>query len=252
MTGYNEKSDSSETVEVGDGIVSERSSWRFDGTVPERFDQHVSRSIPGYHNGHDLVIEVIQNMPAELQGGLIYELGCSTGVLTEKIAQVSVNNTSSVIGIDQVEGMLEIARSRCSQYPNTDFYQGDLNDFDFTPASMMVSYYTLQFVPLAHRRDVIKSIYSALVPGGKLVLFEKICFADPEIDCRMNEAYADYKRQQGYTDAEIKSKALSLEGVLIPQTQQQNVEMLNDVGFQHIDIVFTELCWQGYIAQKIT
>ena len=39
---------------------------------------------------------------------------------------------------------------------------------------MIVSYYTLQFVPLRARGALVARIHDALAPGGTLVLFEKV------------------------------------------------------------------------------
>ncbi len=234
--------------EVGDGIVAQKSSWRFDGNVPERFDRHVSRSIPGYDQGHGLVVEIAKTLDAG--DGLIYELGCSTGVLTEKIAEAVSDRSFCIKGIDQVDGMLEIARKRCDRFATTSFDLGDITDYHFHTASMVVSYYTLQFVPVSQRPGTVNAIYKALQENGKLVLFEKITFANQKRNQMVNEAYFEYKREQGYSEAEIRSKAGSLEGVLVPQTEDQNIQMLKAAGFKNVETMFAKLCWQGYLATK--
>jgi tRNA (cmo5U34)-methyltransferase len=232
---------------VGDGIIAPRSSWRFDGAVPERFDRHVSRSIPGYDDGHELVIQHSRDSLGH--PGITYELGCSTGVLTEKLANASHPEGSRIIGIDQVEGMLGKARQRCKEHNNVFFERGDVVDYSYLPAALMVSYYTLQFIPVALRQGVVDRIARALQPEGAFILFEKICFSDPEKDREVTRKYYAYKRSRGYSDEEILSKAASLEGVLVPRTEQENRNMLKQSGFGHVETIFSELCWQGYVAR---
>ena len=232
---------------VGDGIVAPRSSWRFDGTVPDRFDQHVSRSIPGYDDGHELVVK--NSLDFLGNHGIIYELGCSTGVLTEKLAKASKSAVSRIIGIDQVDGMLGKARQRCKEHSNVSFEQGDIVNFPYLTAVLMVSYYTLQFVPVDLRQGMVDRVARTLQPGGAFILFEKICFSDPKIDREVTNEYYAYKRSRGYTDEEIISKAASLDGVLVPRTEQENRNMLKQSGFAHVETIFSELCWQGYVAR---
>lgn len=232
---------------MGDGIVTQRSSWRFDGTVPEKFDRHVERSIPGYSYGHELVV---QHASSGLgKGGVIYELGCSTGVLTKKLADCVKPESTRIVGVDQVEDMLVKARARCGGYSNVTFEAADIVDYQFSSADLVVSYYTLQFVPQESRQSVVDKIASVLHPQGALILFEKIRFSDPDFDAEITGKYNAYKRAQGYTDAEIRSKAASLEGVLVPQTESENREMLKHAGFSNVNVIFSELCWQGYVAQ---
>jgi tRNA (cmo5U34)-methyltransferase len=241
------KSSSDSANAVGDGIVAPRSSWRFDGTVPDRFDQHVARSIPGYDIGHDLVIQHSRDSLGK--PGITYELGCSTGVLTEKLGNASEPDISRIIGIDQVEGMLDKARQRCRGHSNVSFERGDVIDFPYLSATLMVSYYTLQFIPVELRQGVVDGIARALKPGASFILFEKICFSDPEKDRDVTGEYYAYKRSRGYTDEEITSKTASLEGVLVPRTEQENRHMLKQAGFAHVETIFSELCWQGYVAR---
>lgn len=233
---------------VGDGISAQRSSWRFDGAVPGKFDSHVSRSIPGYEYGHDRVVEIATSILS--RPTIAYELGCSTGVLTEKLAACAQHKDTKVIGIDPIVGMLEIASQRCEGFSNVSFEKGDVLSFPYQPTLFMVSYYTLQFVPMVNRRTAVQRIFDSLEDGGVFILFEKIYFNDETENSKMNEQYVLFKRSQGYTDEEIRSKSESLEGVLVPQTEFENKKMLDTAGFESIETIYSQMCWQGYIARK--
>lgn len=233
---------------VGDGITAQRSSWRFDGAVPGKFDSHVSRSIPGYEYGHDRVVEIATSMLS--RHTVAYELGCSTGVLTEKLAACPQHENTKIVGIDPIAGMLDIASQRCKGFPNVSFVQGDALSFCYRPTLFVVSYYTLQFVPIVDRKAAIQRIFDSMEEGGVLILFEKIYFDDERENAKVNEQYVSFKRSQGYSDEEIRSKAESLEGVLVPQTEFENKKMLATAGFEDIKTIFSQMCWQGYIVRK--
>ncbi len=237
---------SREKLSAGDGLIVSRGAWQFDDAVPGVFDTHISKSIPGYLEGHDRIVERIRCRMRN--SGRCYDLGCSTGTLTAKMAACSDPERMCIIGIDQVAGMIARAGSRCQAFPNVSFELADLVTHDFLPSSVIVSYYTLHFTPVAARMDIIRRIFRALQPDGLFLLFEKIRFADPRLDREMTEKYHRFKKSRGFSSAEIRSKAQALEGVLEPHTESENLAMLDEAGFGEVSIIFSELCWQGYLA----
>ncbi|MDH5655042.1 MAG: methyltransferase, partial [Spirochaetia bacterium] len=72
-------------VNVGDDIKAENASWSFGGNVPKTFDSHVSKSVPFYQEGHQLIVKISDYFLQE--NSLVYELGTSTGELLKKIAE---------------------------------------------------------------------------------------------------------------------------------------------------------------------
>ena len=42
---------------TGDSIIAKNASWSF-GIMCENFDNHVSKSVPLYREGHDLILKV--------------------------------------------------------------------------------------------------------------------------------------------------------------------------------------------------
>lgn len=237
-----------ESAPAGDGIIVKDGNWTFDGIVPEVFDQHISKSIPGYAQGHQSLLELAR--PVLEEGGLCYELGCSTGALTARLAACTDPAKAKIIGLDQIDTMLDGARSLCSKFPHVAFEQANIVDYPFSPARVVVSYYTLQFIPIAQRIKLVQQIFSALVAGGLFLLFEKTHCQDALRNEQQILAYHAFKRDQGFSEEEILTKAAALEGVLIPQTEEENIAMLRTAGFSGVNRVFDELGFQGYIAAK--
>ena len=44
--------------DVGDSIKEGNANWIFSGEVCKTFDQHVSKSVPFYNEGHDLIAKI--------------------------------------------------------------------------------------------------------------------------------------------------------------------------------------------------
>ena len=78
--------------------------------------------------------------------------------------------------------------------------------------------FTLQFVKPEARDELLARIYEGLLPGGMLILSEKILFEDSALNDLFIEMYHRFKEQQGYSKLEISRKRAALEKVLIPET----------------------------------
>lgn len=232
---------------VGDGITTPAGSWTFGGDVPGAFDSHVARSVPAYAGGQELIADVADQIVPP--GGRVYDLGCSTGALTAQIAERLAPRRAAVIGVDREPGMIERAEIRCAAMPHVRFETASLQDLELEPADMIVSYYTLQFVPLRARRIIAARIHDALAPGGTFVLFEKVLASSARNQAVAEGAYADWKGRQGFDEEQIAAKARSIRGVLQPLSPEENDAMLRAAGFDDLMRVFRWVLFEGLIAR---
>ena len=56
--------------------------------------------------------------------------------------------------------------------------------------------------------------------------------------------------KNGYTLQEIREKRLKLEGVLVPVTNEFNINLLKQAGFKKVEIFWKDLNFIGYLAMK--
>lgn len=237
---------------VGDNIASQLASWSFKGPVADSFDQHVSRSVPGYFDGHNLITYLSDFFLAS-ESPLIIDIGCSTGSLLEKIYTRHISRSDiNYLGIDPVEEMIKVASARDFHLlENVDFIIDDvLNVRTPRNASLIISYYTLQFIHPSVRQNAVSWIYNTLEWGGGLLLFEKIRMPDARFQDYMTQSYNDFKLSQGYTHEEILTKSASLKGVLEPFSESGNLDLLKRAGFKDIAPVFQNIVFKGWLAIK--
>ena len=93
----------------------------------------------------------------------------------------------------------------------------DLRDTTIENASIVVLNFTLQFLPDDERPAILQRIAQGLLPGGILLLAEKLRYDDPTEQELMTRLHHDFKRYQGYSDLEIAQKRAALENVLVPK-----------------------------------
>jgi trans-aconitate methyltransferase len=106
--------------------------------------------------GSDLV-----TLLAPCKGETVLDLGCGTGTLTAKIAQMG----AAVIGLDSSPEMIRLAQE---QYPQLQFRVGAGQDFALAePVDAVFSNAALHW--MKPPESVIRSVAAALKPGGRFV-----------------------------------------------------------------------------------
>ena len=237
---------------VGDGIKAGSASWTFAGDVAKGFDDHVSKSVPLYNEGHQLICELSDFFINK--DSICYEIGASTGALTQKLARHNENKAGArFIGVDVEPEMVNMANHKAREtggLKNLEFVADDIIQMEFKPCDMVVSYYVVQFVRPAVRQQLIDKIYQSLNWGGAFVLFEKVRGPDARFQDIALRLYDEYKIRQGYSADEIVSKSRSLKGVLEPFSSQGNIDLLKRAGFQDVMTIQKYVCFEGFLAIK--
>ncbi len=235
---------------AGDNISTDVSSWSFAGKTPLVFDEHISKSVPGYDEGQQIIASYCDFF-INLSPKRIYDLGCSTGSLLQKIEARHSNKEISYIGYDVIPEMIDIAKKRNFFNKNRfDFSCKDILEVDFLESSVFTSYYTLQFILPSVRQTLVNKIYESLSWGGAFFVFEKTRGPDGRFQDMNTHVYNDYKLRNGYKPEEIFSKSRSLAGVLEPFSDRGNYEMFQRAGFKDIEYIFTNISFKGWICVK--
>ena len=228
--------------------ISGMGKFEFNQAVADVFPDMIKRSVPGYGT--------IVNMTGLLAkryarpATAIYDLGSSLGASSFAMAEQLKSQDIEIIGIDNSEAMV----SRCSEldhsYQNVSFKLDDIVEHPLKPASVVVLNFTLQFVPLAQRNALIEKIHSALVPGGILLISEKIRFEDDVLNELNIDLHENFKRLNGYSELEIAQKRAALEEVLKPETVNAHKQRLASASFSQQDLWFQCFNFVSMIAIK--
>jgi tRNA (cmo5U34)-methyltransferase len=209
----------------------------FDDAVAQVFPDMISRSVPGYAAIVNM-IELVAARHAQ-PGTRLYDLGCSLGASTVALARGAAQQDCSIIGVDNAPAMLARAEAGWRErFPAIEWHCADVREVPVESASIVAMNFTLQFLPVDDRLPLLKRIHDGLVPGGVLVLSEKIAGHDAHADVLLTSLHHDFKRRNGYSDLEISRKRTALENVLIPETLQQHRARLSDAGFRRTDLWF--------------
>lgn len=225
--------------------------WEFDGEVASVFDDMLSRSIPQY----DVMRRACFDIACKYihPNTDILDLGCSRGEsLAYLVDRFGSNNR--YIGIDVSQPMIDAARDRFKMEVERGVVKIDNFDlragFPSVLASVTLCVLTLQFTPIEYRLRIMQDIYDHIMPGGALILVEKVIGGSAKLNASMVDIYYDFKSRNGYSQEQIERKRLSLEGVLVPMTAKWNEEMMSIVGFRQIDCFWRWMNFAGWVAIK--
>jgi tRNA (cmo5U34)-methyltransferase len=231
---------------AGDDIKAQNANWKFSGDMVESFDTHVKKSVPLYDEGHTLISNLSDYFIKD--DSICYELGSSTGVLLEKLANRHSFRDARFIGIELEEDMVKKADKRSTK--NLSFICDDIKTYELEKSDMIIAYYTMQFIHPKHRQLLFDKIYDSLNWGGAFVLYEKVRANDARFQDILTGLYTEFKLDNGYSADEILAKSQSLKGVLEPFSTKGNLDLLKRAGFVDIITIQKFMNFEGFLAIK--
>jgi tRNA (cmo5U34)-methyltransferase len=234
-------------------MIEEPYDFVFDDRVVKVFPDMIRRSVPGY----GLIVPMIGLLARRhaQAGSRLYDLGCSLGAVSlamqstvraERVEIVAVDNSPHMVR--KLEQRLE-AGGADAAIPILPLQQ-DILETPIENASVVVLNFTLQFIRPDDRHGLLRRVAAGLLPGGILVLSEKIRFDDPEEQLAQQEWHHDFKRAQGYSELEIARKREALENVMIPDSRETHRERLEAAGFASCYQWFQGFNFISLVARK--
>lgn len=225
--------------------------FEFDEAVVAVFPDMIARSVPGY----TLLLPLIGQIASRYAQphSRCYDLGCSLGAVTLALRQQIEQTDCRITAVDNSPAMIEQCRRSVSQAGSgipVELVEADICQIPICKASVVVLNFTFQFIPVPLRDRLIQRIYDGLLPGGALILSEKVIFEPPELNQQLIQLHHDFKRANGYSDLEISQKRTALENVLISETTPQHQARLHQAGFATADLWFQAFNFVSLLAIK--
>lgn len=217
------------------------------------FDDMLDRSVPLYPE----ILRMVGDLASTFAqpGSQIYDLGCATGGgLLAVAARLPDDRGIQLVGVDASRAMLDQARAKLAPAHvarTVELREGDLErGVTVENASVVLLVLTLQFLRPIGRARLLERILAGLIPGGCLIVVEKVVTTDPMLNRVFMKHYYAFKKRQGYSDLEIAQKRDALENVLVPYRLEENVELLRGAGFHTVQPFFQWFNFAGIVALR--
>ena len=148
----------------------------------------------------------------------LYDLGCSLGatslamreaIMEARTNQIDHAQACTIHGIDNSSAMISKAKSIIREHEQAT--TGDAVGADTVPvelhcenmqrhnmmnASVVAMNFTLQFIPPNERDEMMQNIANSLLPGGVLIVSEKVTFTDPVLSKLHIDMYPQFQACQ--------------------------------------------------------
>ena len=230
-------------------VKSDIEGFLFDSKVAAVFEDMIRRSVPGY--GTAVAMTGVIAASYAQDGTNLYDLGCSLGATTASILQYQQAQHCTIIAVDSSQSMIDSCRGAVDSGDAGDIQLvcEDIRDIGITNASVVVLNFTLQFIPMDQRLGLLQKIYAGMVPGGVLILSEKLAFEHQQQQL-FTDLHHAFKQANGYSELEISQKRTALENVLLPETLEQHRQRLRQAGFAAVYCWYQCLNFASLIAFK--
>jgi tRNA (cmo5U34)-methyltransferase len=231
--------------------LGEITAFAFDAAVVNVFPDMIQRSVPGYST----MISAIGLLAGRFcrENSVCYDLGCSLGAATLAMQQHIAVKNYRIIAVDNSAAMIGKFRENNSAGIGAGAVEvccGDIREIVIEQASVVVLNFTLQFIPVEDRARLLAGIFAGLLPGGILILSEKLAFDDARQQTLQADMHDLFKKAQGYSELEVSQKRSALENVLIPETFSMHRQRLLGAGFSSVEVWFQYFNFASMIALK--
>jgi len=234
-----------------DSLVEEVQDFVFDERVVRVFPDMINRSVPGY----GLIVPMIGLLARRyaMDNSTLYDLGCSLGAAAVAMSQAVCAESARIVAVDNSPAMITRLREmlEASQGPGRVPIHPvceDLQETRIDDASVVVLNFTLQFVRPGARLPLLRRVARGMLPGGILLLSEKVRFESEEEQALQTTWHHDFKRAQGYSELEISRKRDALENVMKPDSLSQHRERLLEAGFSSVHPWFQAFSFRSLLA----
>ena len=220
----------------------------------EGFDEHIDKSIRGYQ---DLLSDIVSLSRYFVEKETnVYDIGCSTGKLTEAMLKKNQDiEDVHYYGIEVADGFVGDMKSREIKL-NSDyswnkikFLHEDVRDSMISNASLITSVFTLQFMSMRDRLPMIKKVYNGLNEGGAFIFAEKTICENAKFQEMITFNFYDYKRKF-FDTKDIIDKEQTLRNIMKPYTWKQIEKYIYDAGFKDVQPFWRNHMFVGAIAVK--
>jgi tRNA (cmo5U34)-methyltransferase len=166
---------------------------------------------------------------------VVVDVGCSEGTVLRSVRDANRATRPDVryLGIDVEPSFERHWRARAAD--DLEFRLADARSHRFEGASLVISLFTLQFIPARDRVPLLRGVHDGLVEGGALIIAEKVLAGSARFqEMLMINYYGD--KLSSFSADEILDKALGLRGMMDPWEETRLLDALRSAGFGSDDV----------------
>lgn len=201
-----------------DGRFEVPTDWTFKRSdVAAGFDQHVREQLPWYEIATGFTAHVARHFINE--GGLVYDIGCSTGNIGNALEEVLAARNAEYHGI---ESSHEMAKKFAGPGSAT-LSVSDACEFKYDSFDVAICFLVLMFIPIENRGKLLHDLISKCKTGGAIIVVDKFESVGGYFGTILSRMALAGKVATGVPAEQIVQKELSLSGVQRPMDREKGL-----------------------------
>ncbi len=203
----------------------------------EDYDEQISKTLIDY----DDMLEALINSIPDQSSPHILDLGCGTGNITKKLLERF--SDANVTCLDISEAMIEKSKEKLADYENIEYVVGDFTLIDIIDKyDAIISSLALHHIPtIDEKKQMYQHIYDALNTNGVFYNADVIKANSTYNDKLNNRMSLKYMEKNNVSKEIIDDHNKNRETNDIPITMVEHLRLLDEVGFEEIDVI-----WKHY------
>lgn len=201
-------------------------AWTFeDEGVADKFDGHVREQLPWYDPLSRFVADIAVSFVP--RGGIVYDIGASTGNITRLLEDPLVAKGAYAISIEPSK---EMAR-HWSGYGDLEVIPAEKYDFDRDRLpDVSILFLTMMFIEPSKREEFLSRLMEKTKPGGAIIIVDKGFLYSPSAQVACKAATVAEKMRAGTDGRSYMAKELALRGEQRPTDLEEIIRLAEIYG----------------------
>ena len=228
-------------------MKSDQNIEEFYDSLSETYTKMILRCVPKYHEMHD---HLFQYIPEGFMPIRILELGCGSGLLSQKIIDHFPNAMIDMVDISSE--ILSLCKLNVGENERFNFINKDFNKLAIDHSSYDLIFSSIAIHHLIDEEKVVllNKIYDWLMPHGILLYSDQTKGATAEIYQKHINVWEIESKKMGATDEEWDEWMNHQKNHDHHSILNEQISWLQKAGFDKIDVLWRYLLWTVYYARK--
>jgi tRNA (cmo5U34)-methyltransferase len=210
-----------------------------------RYAERPAKQVPGFHALQQMTALLLaETVPHE---GEVLVLGAGGGLELKVFAEAQAG--WNFVGVDPSAEMLELARATLGPLASrAELHQGYIDTAPEGPFDGATCLLTLHFLPAEERLHTLIELRRRLKPGAPLIVAHHSFPQTEAQKTRWLHRYAAFAASSGVAAQDAKTTVATMSSRLPALSPEHDVALLQQAGFENVELFYAALTFKGWIA----